>query len=119
MPIPTTEQWLKISSEFLERSNFPNLIGAVDGKQVEIINPEGSLFFGYKGYSCIQLMAVVDADYRFIYVSIGAYGKDCDSKVFSNCSFWKNLISNKLQLPEPRPLPGTTTPLPFFLVGDS
>lgn len=38
---------------------------------------------------------------------------------FFNSSFWKGILNNQLQIPEPEPLPGATTPLPYFLLGDS
>jgi len=30
----------------------------------------------------VVLMAVADTNYRFVYVDIGSYGKDCDSTIF-------------------------------------
>lgn len=32
MKMPTTNDWLHISKEFLQRWNFPNCNGAIDGK---------------------------------------------------------------------------------------
>jgi hypothetical protein len=29
-------------------------------------------------------MAVADSNYRFVYVDIGSYGKDCDSTILSD-----------------------------------
>lgn len=34
---PTRDGWLKISYEFQEKWNFPNCIGALDGKHISII----------------------------------------------------------------------------------
>jgi len=39
-------------------------------------------------------MAIADSDYKFTYVDTGAYGKDCDSSVFLETSFFKLLIWN-------------------------
>lgn len=44
-------------------------------------------------------MAVVDSDYRFIAVDVGAYGKDSDSNIFNNWGFGKKLKQNTLNLP--------------------
>lgn len=37
LPEPSTEQWLDIANGFKNRANFPNCIGAVDGKHIRII----------------------------------------------------------------------------------
>ena len=43
----------------------------------------GSLFFNYKKHLSVVL-AVVDANYKFVIVDIGAYGQQSDGKVFAN-----------------------------------
>ncbi|KAM4043691.1 uncharacterized protein ACNLHF_013943 [Anomaloglossus baeobatrachus] len=52
MPSPTEETWLQIAAGFQTVANFPNCIGAVDGKHVRVQKPprSGSLFFNYKKY---------------------------------------------------------------------
>ncbi|KAH7933303.1 hypothetical protein HPB49_011259 [Dermacentor silvarum] len=49
--MPPTEDWRDIASGFSSRWQFPNCLGAVDGKHVEIRCPRkaGSLYFNYKG----------------------------------------------------------------------
>ena len=49
LPQPT-EEWKKKREEFYSLRQFPNSIGAVDGKHIEIHVPHnsGSLFFNYK-----------------------------------------------------------------------
>ncbi|KAL4153713.1 hypothetical protein QTP88_001546 [Uroleucon formosanum] len=107
MQLPTTSTaWEQISNGFQSRANFPNCIGAVDGKHIRVKKPSnsGSMYFNYKDYFSIILLAVVDSEYRFIYVSVGSYGKDCDSSIFKGTTFWKKLTENALHLPIPRPL---------------
>lgn len=103
MPEPNPNQWLDIANKFYLKINFPNCIGAVDGKHIRCVNPNnaGSLFFNYKKYFSIVLMAVVDADYCFITIDVGAYGKDSDSTIFKECPFGKKLYSEQLNLPAP------------------
>ena len=114
--------WIRTANEFDERTNFPNCIGAVDGKHIRIRKPNesGSQFFSYKNFFCRVLMAVADADYCFISVEVGDYASPSDSNVFKNSTFGKLLESNKLNTPDPRVLPSDAEGLsmPFVLVGD-
>ena len=114
--------WIRTANEFYYRTNFPNCIGAVDGKQIRIRNPNesGSQFFNYKNFFSMVLMAVADADYHIISIEVGAYASSSDSNVFKNSTFGKLLQSNKLNIPEPRVLPSDAEELsmPFLLIGD-
>lgn len=104
-----------------KNTNFPHCIGAVDGKHVRIICPirSGSMFFNYKDYHSVVLMAVADSKYRFVYVNIGSFGKDCDPTIFKQSTLWQSILTNSLQLPEEKCLPGTESPrVPYYFVGD-
>lgn len=121
MPEPNNNKWLDIANKFYMKTNFPNLVGAVDGKHIRCINPKnsGTMFFNYKKYFSILLMAVVDSEYCFVSIDVGAYGRESDSTVFKDCPFGKKLYSNQLNLPAPACLPNTTdSPQPFVIVGD-
>lgn len=80
MPSPTEEMWLNTARRFEERWNFPHCIGAWDGKHIVIQAPpnSGSQFFNYKGTFSIVLLALVDADYKFLAVDVGGFGSNSD-----------------------------------------
>ena len=77
---PTPDRWKLIEEGFRIRWHFPNCIGALDGKHIMIKSPakSGSLFFNYKGHFSTNLMALVDANYHFVFVDIGEYGSNSD-----------------------------------------
>ena len=114
--------WIRTADEFYERTNFPNCVGAVDGKHnwTRNTNDSGSQFFNYKNIFSTVLMAVADADCCFISVNVGNCGSSSDSNVFVNSTFGKLLKSNKLSIPDPRVLPSDAEGLsmPFVLVGE-
>lgn len=122
MELPSSpHDWQEISNGFQTKANFPHCIGAVDGKHIRLKKPSnsGSMYFNYKEYFSIVLLAIVDSEYRFRYVSVGSYGKDCDSTIFKTTTFWKNLTENSLNLPEPSSLnEQSVANVPFVLVGD-
>lgn len=77
MTKPTQEDLLTSAEKFEKFWNFPNFIAAIDGKHIHIQAPSKSetLFFNYKKTFLIVLLAMVDAEYKFICVDVGAYGK--------------------------------------------
>jgi len=88
-PEPTEERWREISAVFIKCSHFPNCLGAINRKHIRVTRfPRSvSMNLNYKCYFSIVLMATADSDYKFTYVHIGAYGKDCDSSFFQETSF--------------------------------
>lgn len=74
---PSEEEWLRIADEYYNMYNFPNCLGAIDGKQIQVIKPcnSGSLFRNYNKYDSIVLMASCDAKCRFVWYNIGDFGK--------------------------------------------
>ena len=120
IPIPGEEYWKQIAKKLWEIWNFPNCIGALDGKHVVIEAPpnSGSLYFNYKKTFSIVLLALVDAQYKFVAVDIGAYGKNSDGGILSNSNLGKALEKNKLNILNEQYLPSTNEKLPLVVIGD-
>ncbi|XP_052744688.1 uncharacterized protein LOC128199405 [Bicyclus anynana] len=119
----TVEKLQNIALDFDLKANFPHCFGAIDGKHIRLIKPDksGSLFYNYKKYFSIVLLAVVDSNYKFVFVDVGAYGKESDSTIFRNSTLYKILMRNELPLPDPQPLGNdhnNEPPIPYVLVGD-
>ncbi|XP_046337635.1 uncharacterized protein LOC124119236 [Haliotis rufescens] len=63
----TQEEWKEVAEMFSSRWNYHNCLGALDGKHVPMKKPSkvGSLYYYYKGFHSIVLIAVADAGYKF------------------------------------------------------
>jgi len=120
MPTPTIADFEKIAQEFDEKWNFPNCVGSIDGKHIRIKCPKksGSMFFNYKQFYSIVLMAVADANYKFIMIDVGSYGKDSDGGILSNSNILKRLENRTLKLPYPKKLPNSNLISPYTFIAD-
>lgn len=79
----------------------------------------GSLNYNYKHFCSTILLALCDANYCFIAVDIGDYGKNSDSLIFKNSTFYRKLIKKEINIPENSRLPESNeSKLPFVIVGD-
>ncbi|XP_064116545.1 uncharacterized protein LOC135222387 [Macrobrachium nipponense] len=114
------EEWMSVSEEFDRKWDFPHCLGAIDGKHVKITKPynSGSYYYNYKGTFSVVLMAIVNAKCQFLMVHIGTNGRVSDGGVYGNTRFSQDLTEDKLHIPAPSPLPGTTDPVPYVLIGD-
>ncbi|XP_029168797.1 protein ANTAGONIST OF LIKE HETEROCHROMATIN PROTEIN 1-like isoform X2 [Nylanderia fulva] len=118
---PNEEEWKSYAEGFWKRWNVPNCIGAVDGKHITLQCPpnSGSLFYNYKKYYSIVLMAVANHVYRFTLVDVGAYGGNSDGGIFNDSLIGENLKNENLNLPkETFKLPGSQICTPTFLLAD-
>lgn len=120
MPVPTTETFLKISTDYFNVWNFPNCLGALDGKHVKMVCPShsGSMYFNYKKFFSLVLQAVCDANYRFTIIDVGGYGRQSDGGTFQSSSMFKLLSKNHLNIPEDECLPNTPIRMPFVFIAD-
>ncbi|XP_041109378.1 ethanolaminephosphotransferase 1-like isoform X3 [Polyodon spathula] len=92
----TEEEWRKISEGFEECRKFQR----------------------YKNTFSIVLLAVVDADYKFVHVDIGCNGRVSDRGVFNNSTLGQALVHVKLSIPQPTPLPTEMEMLKYVFVAD-
>ena len=70
----------------------------MDGKHIEIKEPKnsGSYYFKCKGRFSIALIALVDANYKFIYVDVSCNGRISHGGVFPNSTLSKAISTNIL-----------------------
>ena len=93
--------WLKVAQEFEDRWNFPNALGAIDGKHVVMQAParSGSSFFNYKKTHSIVLMAICNARYQFTVVDVEDTGRQSDGSVCANSNLGYAIENKQLKLP--------------------
>ncbi|XP_063852072.1 putative nuclease HARBI1 [Scylla paramamosain] len=118
--LTTPEEWMTVAHGFQRRWNFPNCLGAIDGKHVSIRAPRdsGSYFYNYKGNHSIVLLAICDANCEFIYADIGTNDRVSDGGVWDKCSVSSLIQNNTAGLPEDAILGSSSLPFPYVFVAD-
>lgn len=118
---PTTKQWQTIEKDFCPKWIYPNCIGALDGKHAVTQKPPNNkliLILNTKKEFSVVLMALIDANLRFITVDIGAYGKNTDGEIFKNWALGRALSVGTSNIPGSITLLGSNILMPYLIVGD-
>ncbi|XP_072254366.1 uncharacterized protein [Pyxicephalus adspersus] len=120
MPEPTKEKWLQIAEDFYATTSFPNCVGALDAKDIRMKMPPNS---GKKHWDSskhsLVLLALVDSRYNFITIDVGPYGSTGCCSIFKKSTLGRKLKEAKMNLPEYKPLPGSSgEPMPYVFVAD-
>ena len=109
----TTEEWGIIEHETRRLWQFPNCIGATDGKHVAILHPSnsGSEFCNYKGFLFqsfyLLLLIIITSSFLPMFDVKGELVvEECTEIVF----FYKAKQENLLDLPPDKPLPVSNNP---------
>ncbi|XP_057715118.1 uncharacterized protein LOC130930875 isoform X2 [Corythoichthys intestinalis] len=107
LPRLTTDTWREVAERFWEKWNFPNCMGALDGKHIMIQAPprSGSHFMNHEKTFSIVLLALVDADYRFRYIQVGDFGRTSDGGVYAESDLGVGMANGTLQIPQSISLP--------------
>jgi hypothetical protein len=99
--VPDHDRFLDTATKFKEIWNFPNVIGCINGKHISIKCPPkaGSLLYNYKQFFSVVLQGVADSECRFIFIDVGAYGKQSDGGTFSASTLYSITSWKTLNLP--------------------
>ena len=116
----TPEEWKQVAEGFSQKWHYHNCFGALDGKHVGMQKPQhgGSVFYNYKKFNSVILMALVDANYKFLYVDIGAEGGAGDASTWMRSSLHDAIDEKRAGLPPDTTLPNDDRPLPYHIIGD-
>ena len=79
----------------------------------------GCVYRNYKGFFSIVLMALVDADYTFLWIDVGSDGSSNDASVYNGSKLKGDLemANNIFNLPDEKSLPGDDVPVPLHSRG--
>jgi len=120
MPLPTTESLKSNAKEFEKVWNFPRVVGCLDDKYIRIVCPtdSGAKFFNYKKYISVVLQGLVDANYKFITVDVGDFGKQSNGGTFFISDLFSFIDGKRIIFPEPDFLPHSNVMAPYVMLGD-
>ena len=120
---PTTKAgWKRVAEDFSSKWQFEHTLGALDGKHIRMRKPRkaGSWYYNYKGFHSIILLALADANYKLLWVDIGAEGRAGDAGVYNEGELKKAIKDKTINFPASAGLPNDDmkTPMPYFIVAD-
>jgi hypothetical protein len=122
LPKPTEAIWRVAEAGWRETWNFPNCLGAIDGKHVNIQAPpnSGTSFHNYKKGFSVVLLAVANFNYKFTYIDVGSHGSSSDSHIWRNSAFCGRMDAENLYMPPDACLPGDEggRDMPLVFVAD-
>ncbi len=78
----------------------------------------GSYYYNYKNFHSIILMALVNGDYKFTWVEVGANGTSSDVQIFEDCDLKAAIDQRVIGFPPPDCLPDDDKDTLYFFVGD-
>ncbi len=77
-----------------------------------------SYYYNYKNFHSIILIALVDGDYKFTWVEVGANGPSSDAHICEDCGLKQAISQHVIGFPHPDHLPDDYRDTPYFFVGD-
>ena len=77
----------------------------------------GPLFYNHNFFSVV-LQGLADSESKFIFINIGAFGKQSDGGTFSGSTLYHFLEDSESTLPKPASFEGSGTEMSFVILGD-
>ena len=79
----------------------------------------GSDCYNYKGFFSLVLLALVDTEYRFLWIDCRSNGSCSDAQIFNRNLLREKIEDSSLGLPPHEPLGEGGPDLHYFLLGDN
>ncbi len=71
-----------------------------------------------RGSNSIILLALVDGDYKFLWVDVGQTGSSSYAQIFNQCELKEVTEDRTIGFPPEDPLPKDDRMMPYFILGD-
>lgn len=116
----SAEEWQDVARGFESQWDFPNCVGALDGRELYIRAPPAnteSASNNKEQFSAV-LMGLVDNNYRFLYADVGWNGRVLSSGQLNGCILGDALDKRLANIPGPALLPGSDRHTPLVVVAD-
>ncbi len=116
----TPQEWKRIADQFADHWQMFHALAVIDGKHVLIkcLRNGESLFYNYKGFYSIILLALVDADYKFLWIDIRQNGSSSDAQIFNQSELKESIENGMIGFAPADPLAQDDRLMPYFLLGD-
>ena len=106
-----------MEGKFRTRWNVPHAVGAIDGKHTTMKNPKKTgIYYNYKGFFSMVLLALVDAEYRFLWIDCGSSGSLSDAQIINRSELRRMIEDGTLGLPASESLGKGGPDLHYFLL---
>ena len=109
-----------MAAKFEESWNFLHAVWAIDGKHIAIKKPNksGLVYYNYNNFFSIIILTLVDADYKFMWVDIGANGSTSDCVVFNDSELKDGFEHDDIGLPPPDHLTNDDLDVQYYMLED-
>ena len=96
----------KAGGEVQNQKNVPHAVGTIDVKHIVMKKPKksGSDYYNYKGFFFLVLLALVDAEHRFLWIDCVSSGSCSDAQIFNGGDSREKIKDDSLGLLAPEPL---------------
>ena len=86
--------------KFKTKWNVPHAVGALDRKHIAMKKPKksGSDYYNYKGFFSLVLMALVNTEYRFLWIDSGSSVSCSDALIFNRSDLREKIEDGSLGL---------------------
>ena len=65
-----------------------------------------------------MLLALVDADYKFLWIDIGGFGSMSDAQIFNDSELKECLVDGTIEFPDSDSIPNDSQNMPYIILGD-
>lgn len=120
MAIPTIADFLTISQQFYEKWDFSNCLGAIDGRHIarRSLHNQDRFTKTTKNLFSVVLQAVVDANYKYLFIKVGNYGSHSNAGTFQSLTLYRALTQHRIKISADKKLPDSQLTLTLVFVGD-